>query len=157
MKKLTFALLLVAIMLPFAVWSQCGSCAAQSSCASGSVGNDGAVKAKALAGFDKVNWISDTHYFTYNFDKKPKLGTTILKVKVFNKAKKLNNLYEVYAVSDMPSMKGAHASGDMKLKPNKKGELLVPVNFVMPGIWQIDLKFMKDGKQAYLGSFQVRI
>lgn len=157
MKKLSLILLIISIMLPIAIWSQCGSCAAQSSCASGSMGNDGSANAKALAGYNKINWISASHYFTYSFDKKPKIGTAILKVKVYNKNKKINNVYEVFSVADMPSMKGAHASGDVKLKANKKGELLVPINFVMPGVWQVDLKFMKDGKQAYLGAFQVKI
>jgi len=157
MKKLTLALLIIAIMLPFAVWAQCGSSATQSSCASGSMGNDGKAVVKLLAGYNKANWVNNSYYFTYNFDKKPKLGNSILKVKLYNKAKKLNNDFEVFAVADMPSMKGMHASGDLKLKPNKKGELLVPLNFVMPGVWQVELKFMKDGKPVYNGCFDLKI
>ena len=157
MKKLTLSLLVIALVIPFAIWSQCGSCAAKSSCETGSMGNDGTMASKTLAGYNKVNWINESYSFTYSFDKKPKLGNAILKVKLFNKAKKLNNDYEVFAVADMPSMRGMHASGDVKLRANKKGELLVPINFVMPGEWQVDLKFVKAGKQVYAGNFKLKI
>jgi hypothetical protein len=157
MKKLALTLLIVSILLPFAIWAQCSSCASKSTCASGEIGNSGTPAAKMLAGYNKVNWINENYSFTYAFDKKPKLGNAILKVKVLNKAKKITGDYEVFATADMPSMKGMHASGDIKMKANKKGELLVPLNFVMPGVWQVDLKFVKGGKQAFAGSFQLKI
>jgi hypothetical protein len=153
MKKLTIITIILAVTLPIAIWAQCASCPQNE----GKDVKAGKAELKTLVGYNKVNWIDATHYFTYNFDKKPKLGTSVLKVKVYDKTKKINNSYEVFAVADMPSMKGMHNSGDIKFKANKKGELLVPLNFVMPGVWQVDLKFVKDGKQTFGGSFELKI
>jgi hypothetical protein len=119
-----------------------------------SVTNSPAVQ---LAGYNKPNMIDAGYYFTYSFAKKPKMGMATLIVKVYGKDKKINKAFEVFATSDMPSMKGAHATGDVKLKPNKKGELLVPINFVMPGVWQVDLKFVRAGKQVFSGYFTLKI
>lgn len=158
MKKLRSILLIIVTVLPIAIWAQCGGCPVSKDCettTNGSVGSK--PETRKLAGYNKVNWINENYYFTYDFAKKPKMGTTILRVKVYNKTKKISNVFDVYADADMPSMRGAHATGDIKLKPNKKGELLVPVNFVMPGVWQVDLKFKKDSKSIFEGSFQLKI
>jgi len=140
-------------MLPIAVWAQCAGCPTENNTKTSSV----KMERKELAGYNKTNMLTDQYYFTYSFAKKPKMGTSILKVNIYDKKKKISDDFEVYAVSDMPSMRGAHASGDVKLKPNKKGELLVPVNFVMPGIWEIELKFVKDGKQVQNSYFELKI
>lgn len=153
MKKLTLISIVLAMMLPIAIWAQCGSCDKHDSKGKAEVKSN----MKSLAGYNKVNWIDENHYFTYSFDKKPKMGVAILKVKVYDKAKKPNQSFEVFADADMPSMKGAHSTGDVKLKANKKGELLVPINFVMPGEWLVELKFNKGGNQVFCGCFNVKI
>jgi len=153
MKKLMLLTIILAFTLPVALFAQCRSC------------NDSDAKKarvtkterKVMAGYNKANWVDANYYFTYSFVKKPKLGTSILKVNVYDKDKKAYNGFKVYADSDMPSMRGAHNTGNMELKPNKKGDLLIPINFVMPGVWEVQLTFMKDGKQVYCGCFELKI
>jgi hypothetical protein len=153
MKKITLVTIILAVMLPLAIWAQCANCPTQE----GKSGSTVKMEKKVLAGYNKANWLDANHYFTYSFVKKPKLGISILKVNVYDKKKKLVNEYEVFAAADMPSMRGMHESGDIKMKPNKKGELLAPLNFVMPGVWEVNLKFMKGGKQLHYGSFELKI
>ena len=153
MKKLVLLTVILAVLLPMALYAQCGGCNDHNA------KKGAAVKAerKILTGYNKANWIDSNYYFTYSFVKKPKLGTSILKVNVFDKDKNVYKGFDVFAAADMPSMRGAHDSGHQQLKPNKKGELLVPVNFVMPGVWEVELKFMKDDKQIYCGCFELKI
>jgi hypothetical protein len=51
----------------------------------------------------------------------------------------------------MPSMRGAHDSGDVDFKLNKKNDYLLPVNIVMPGDWEVRVTFLKDGKPVFHG------
>jgi len=97
-------------------------------------------------------WIGDDWYFVYNFDKKPQMGTIIMKVQVFAKDGNQDSSMEITGSADMPSMKGAHSTGDQLFKLNKKGDYLLPVNVVMPGEWEIVLNFLKDKRPIYTGS-----
>jgi len=97
-----------------------------------------------LPGFGKTCKIGEDYSFVYDFDKTPKMGTSILRIKLFDgKGRKATDL-EIIGQSDMPSMRGGHASGDVPFKLNKKGVYLLPVNIVMPGEWEIRLIFLKD-------------
>jgi len=99
---------------------------------------------KLLPGIGKTCKIGDDYTFVYDFDKTPKMGTSILRIKLFDgKGRKATDL-EIIGQSDMPSMRGGHASGDVPFKLNKKGVYLLPVNIVMPGEWEIRLIFLKD-------------
>jgi hypothetical protein len=91
-------------------------------------------------------------YLIYEFDKKPKLGTVILKVEVFNADGKKDTSLEILGDSGMPSMRGAHESGDQPFKLSQKGVYLLPVNIVMPGDWEIRLTLKKDGEVIFRGS-----
>jgi len=93
-------------------------------------------------------------YLIYEFDKKPKLGTVILKVEVFNGDGKKDTSLEILGDSGMPSMRGAHETGDQPFKLSKKGDYLLPVNIVMPGDWEIRLTIKKDGQVVYRGSYK---
>ena len=97
--------------------------------------------------------IGNDHYLIYGFDKKPKLGMVIMKVEIFTKDGKKDTSFEVKGDSDMPSMRGAHASGDQTFKVSKKGDYLLPINIVMPGDWEIKLTIMKDGKVVARGRY----
>ncbi len=77
-------------------------------------------------------WIGEEYYFVYDFDKKPQMGTIIMKLQVFAKDGKQETSLEITGSTDMPSMKGAHSTGDQPFKLNKKGDYLLPVNVVMP-------------------------
>ena len=98
--------------------------------------------------------IGNGGYLIYGFDKKPKMGTVIMKVEVYTPDGKRNTSVEVLADSGMPSMRGAHETGDQPFKLSKKGEYLLPVNIVMPGDWEIRLTIKKDGKVIFRGSHQ---
>jgi hypothetical protein len=107
---------------------------------------------KPLPGSGKKCWINEDLYFTYKFSEKPKMGTVILVIQVFNKNGDKLTPFLIKGRSDMPSMRGAHDSGDQEFKLNKKGDYLLPVNIVMPGDWEVRLTFLKDGKPLFYGS-----
>jgi hypothetical protein len=98
--------------------------------------------------------IGADHYLIYGFDKKPKLGTVIVKVEIFTKEGKKDTSFQVKADAGMPSMKGAHETGDQPFKLSKKGDYLLPVDIVMPGDWEIRLTLLKEGKVIFRGSYQ---
>jgi len=101
--------------------------------------------------------IGNDYYFIYGFDKKPKLGTMIMKVEIFTKEGKKDTSFEVKADSGMPSMKGAHESGDHSFKLSKKGDYLLPIDIVMPGGWEVRFTFSKDGKVIFRGGYQFNV
>jgi hypothetical protein len=104
----------------------------------------------------KVSMGSD-YYLIYGFDKKPKLGTVIMKVEIFAKDGKKDTSFDVKADAGMPSMKGAHETGDQPFQLSKKGDYLLPINIVMPGGWEIRLTLSKAGKVVFRGSYQFNV
>jgi hypothetical protein len=105
----------------------------------------------------KKCWIGEEFYFKYKFDKKPKLGTAILKVQLFDKKGARSTSLEILGASDMPSMRGAHDSGEVPFKLNKKGDYLLPVNVVMPGEWEVKLLFFKNKELIFRGRFLFKV
>jgi len=102
-------------------------------------------------------WIGDDYYFVYGFDKRPQLGTVIMKVQIFSKEGRKDHSLEITGNTDMPSMRGAHSTGDQLFKLNKRGDYLLPVNVVMPGGWEIVLNFLKDRKSIYMGTVRFNV
>ena len=98
--------------------------------------------------------IGNGGYLIYGFDKKPKMGTVIMKVEVFSADGKKDTSLEILGDSGMPSMRGAHETGDLPFKLSQKGDYLLPVNIVMPGDWEIRLTIKKDGQVVYRGSYK---
>jgi hypothetical protein len=110
-----------------------------------------------LAASGKKCWIGEAYYFKWKFDKKPKLGTAILIVQLFDqKGARITSL-DVVGMSDMPAMKGAHDSGEVPFKLNKKGDYLMPVNVVMPGEWEVKLVFMKGKEPVFRGRITFKV
>ena len=107
----------------------------------------------AMPGPGKKVPIGNGSYLIFDFDKKPKMGTVIMKVEVYDSAGKRDTSMEVLADSGMPSMRGAHETGDQPFKISRKGEYLLPVNIVMPGDWEIRLTVRKDGKVIFRGKY----
>jgi hypothetical protein len=101
--------------------------------------------------------IGNGYYIIYGFDKTPKLGTVIMKVEIFTKEGKKDTSFEVKAEADMPSMRGAHATGDRPFVLSKKGDYLLPINIVMPGDWEIKLTVMRDGKIVARGRYNFNV
>jgi hypothetical protein len=104
-----------------------------------------------LAGPGKKNWIGEVAYFTWEFDKTPKMGPVILKVLLFDKSGNRVQDLEVSGRADMPAMAGAHDSGEVPFKLNKKGDYLLPVNIAMPGGWEVRLTFSRNGVVIFRG------
>jgi hypothetical protein len=111
----------------------------------------------SMTGPGKKVPIGDDFYLLYGFDKKPKLGTVIMKVEIFAKDGKKDTSFDVKADAGMPSMKGAHESGDQPFQLSQKGDYLLPINIVMPGGWEIRLTLSKAGKAIFRGSYQFNV
>ena len=99
----------------------------------------------------KKCWIGEVNYFTWEFDKTPKMGTAILIVKLYDKDGRRVTDLAVTGRSDMPSMRGAHDSGEVAFKNNKAGDYLLPVGIVMPGDWEVRLTFSRNGIVIFRG------
>jgi nitrous oxide reductase accessory protein NosL len=97
--------------------------------------------------------ISDAYWFTFEFDKKPTMGTVIVKVQVHAADGARVTSLDIKGDADMPSMKGAHAMANRFFKLNKKGDYLMPVDIVMPGDWEIYLTFYDKGKLLFRGKY----
>lgn len=99
----------------------------------------------------KKCWIGEVNYFTWEFNKTPKMGTAILIIKLYDReGNKVSDL-AITGKSDMPSMRGAHDSGEVAFKTNRAGDYLLPVNVVMPGGWEVLLTFSRNGIVIFRG------
>jgi hypothetical protein len=94
-----------------------------------------------------------THYFTYGFTKPPKLGTAIMRVELFTRDGARDTSFVVKGDADMPSMRGAHSTGDKDFSLSARGVYLLPVRLVMPGDWEVVFTFIKDKKIALRGAY----
>ncbi len=93
------------------------------------------------------------HYFIYGFTKPPKLGTAIMRVEIYTHEGGRDTSFVVKGDADMPSMRGAHSSGDKDFSRSAKGVYLLPVRLVMPGDWEVTLTFIKEGKTVLHGAY----
>jgi hypothetical protein len=101
---------------------------------------------------DKIR-LDNGSYFIYGFEKQPKLGTAIMRVEIFSKDGHPDTTYVVKGDADMPSMRGAHSTGDKDFSLSKKGEYLLPVRLVMPGDWEFRFTFIKKGITFFRGVY----
>ncbi len=99
----------------------------------------------------KKCWIGEVSYFTWEFDRAPKMGTSILVIKLHDKDGPRISDLAITGRSDMPVMRGAHDSGEVAFKTNKAGDYLMPVNLVMPGDWEVRLTFSRNGIVIFRG------
>lgn len=110
-----------------------------------------------LPGPGKTCRIGETYTFTYEFDKTPKMGMAVLKIQLFDMNGKRTTALEITGRSDMPSMSGAHDSGEVLFKLNRKGDYLLPVNIVMPGEWEVRLVFSSNKEAIFRGRFKFNV
>ncbi len=89
----------------------------------------------------------------YGFVEKPKMGSVILKIQVFNDKGEKDGSVAITADSWMPSMPSMGTDHDT-FKLSRKGDYLVPVNITMPGDWEVKITIAKDGKVIYRGSYR---
>ena len=107
-----------------------------------------------LPGSGKTCRIGENYTFTYEFDKTPKMGMAILKIKLFDDTGKRTTGLEIAGRAGMPSMGGAHDSGEVLFKLDKEGDYLLPVNIAMPGEWEIRLVFSRNKEVIFRGRFR---
>ena len=101
--------------------------------------------------------IGGGYYLIYDFNKKPKLGTVIMKVDIFKGEGERDATFQVKGDAGMPSMRGAHETGDRAFQLSRKGSYLLPISIVMPGDWEIRLTILKDGKVFFKGRYNFDI
>jgi hypothetical protein len=109
---------------------------------------------KPVPGPGKKCPIDDVHYFKYAFNEKPKMGMAILKIQVFDKKGGQVVPFLIIGRTDMPSMRGAHNSGDVEFKLSRKNDYLLPINVVMPGDWEVRVTFKLNDKAVFYGSIR---
>jgi hypothetical protein len=93
------------------------------------------------------------HYFVYSLASPPRLGTVIMKVEVFTTDGRPDTSFKIMGDADMPSMRGAHSTGNRAFAVSAKGAYLLPVPLVMPGGWEIRLGFERDGRSVLRGAY----
>ena len=106
-----------------------------------------------MAGPGKKVSLGHDGYLVYAFAEKPKLGTVIVKVQVFNKAGEKDTTMVVTGDAGMPSMRGVHDTGDQPFRISKRKDYLLPINLVMPGEWELRLTVTKAGKVLLKGKY----
>ncbi|MHB8772359.1 MAG: hypothetical protein ACYC7J_15300 [Syntrophales bacterium] len=101
--------------------------------------------------------IGEGYYLLYGFDKALKMGTVIMSVEVFTAEGKKDTSLELKVDADMPSMRGAHGTGDRPFQVSKKGDYLLPVHIMMPGDWELKLTVLKAGKVIFRGRYNFNV
>ena len=110
-----------------------------------------------LPGPGKTCTIGDAFTFTYEFDRTPKMGMVIVKIKLSNREGRRTTELGIAGRADMPSMRGAHDSGDVAFRLNRKGDYLMPLNVVMPGDWEIRLVFARGDEVVFRGALRFHV
>ncbi len=88
----------------------------------------------------------------YGFVEKPKMGSVIMKIRVFNDKGEKDGSVSITADVWMPSMPSMGTAHDT-FKLSKKGDYLMPVEITMPGDWEIKITVSQDGKVIYRGRY----
>ena len=97
------------------------------------------------------------HYFVYGFTAPPKLGSAIMKVEVFTLDGRRDTAFRVSGDLDMPSMRGAHITGNRSFSVSNKGFYLLPVQIVMPGDWEMKFAFEKGDETVLRGAYSFNL
>ncbi|MEI6079236.1 MAG: hypothetical protein WCQ53_01170 [bacterium] len=97
--------------------------------------------------------IDPNKYFIYGFVQRPKMGSAIMKVEVFSKDGIKDTSLTIKGDVDMPSMRGAHSTGEREFALSAKGTYLLPVELVMPGDWEFRFNFIKNGNSVFRGAY----
>jgi hypothetical protein len=115
---------------------------------------------KVLPAGKKIK-INERYSFQYEFPQKPRLGTAVLKIALYDTQSELSaqrsSSLIILGSYDMPSMRGHHASPPLPIKTNRLGDYLFPVDLVMRGEWEIVLSFQEDGQEIYSGAVLLKV
>lgn len=110
-----------------------------------------------MGGPGKKVQIGNEYSAVYSFDKRPKIGTVILKLELLDKQGRKDPSVQIRGRLDMPSMKGAHGTTERSFQMNKNGDYLLPLNLVMRGEWEVALLFVKDKTVIHRGSIRFHV
>jgi hypothetical protein len=155
MKAIYTAIIALIMFVPLFA-QHCGSCPTTASTNVSAAASSEQMSRKVLTA-KKAQWISDDYYVKYTWQKKPKIGTTLLFMEVYSKTDKIVKDLNITANAYMPSMRGAHDTGDLPMKLNKKGKYVIDVNFMMAGAWELDINFTRTGKPVSNAVIKVNI
>lgn len=97
--------------------------------------------------------IGNDNYMIYGFVEKPKMGSVIMKIQVFNKEGEKDRSLVITADSWMPSMPSMNGGHDTFMLSNN-GDYLTPIHISMPGDWEIKLILSKNRKVIFRGSYK---
>ena len=97
--------------------------------------------------------IGNDNYMIYGFVEKPKMGSVIMKIQVFNKEGEKDRSLVITADSWMPSMPSMDGGHDTFML-SRNGDYLTPVHISMPGDWEIKLTLSQKGKVIFRGSYK---
>ena len=87
----------------------------------------------------------------YDFNRNPAIGMLVVRIKVTDSGNNPVKNLRITGNSGMPSMKGAHDTGEVEFRINKEGVYLLPVNIVMPGDWEIEVIIYRDKDRLFKG------
>lgn len=99
----------------------------------------------------KKVWVGEDFYFIHEFDKRPAMGPLVLKIQLFTKDGTRSTALVFKGSSDMPSMRGAHYTGDQPFRISKKGDYLLPIDVVMPGDWEVQVLVLSGETVLFRG------
>lgn len=102
-------------------------------------------------------WIDRDRYILCALDKSAQVGNNTFVLEIFDKNNKQLIGYLVTGHSDMPAMRGAHASGVTSFVLSKNGQYRLPVALVMPGGWEIRFTIRKDDRVIFNGIFYLNV
>ena len=76
-----------------------------------------------------------------------------MRVEIFTQDGRRDTTFVVKGDADMPSMRGAHSTGARTFSISKKGVYLLPIQFVMPGDWEVRLTIESSGGMLLRGAY----
>lgn len=86
-------------------------------------------------------------WLVYAFNQRPKIGTLIVKIRVFKQDGSSDATVRLTGDAGMPSMAGSHDTGPIEFRKNRGGEHLLPVQVVMAGEWAVKVRVQgSDGR-----------
>jgi hypothetical protein len=100
--------------------------------------------------------LNENYSFVFSFVDKPKMGSTILRIEIFDKQNNKVDNFVVDAAVDMPSMRGHHGS-QKTITANASKNYVAPIDFMMRGEWEIALTFKEAHTVVSVGILNLSI
>ncbi|MFO7660194.1 MAG: hypothetical protein R6V77_04715 [Candidatus Cloacimonadaceae bacterium] len=160
MKNIIIILMLAAVLLPVSVWAKRGSDDRMHRTYDGNSKSYYKSSNSSVIILKEDNEpvpLADDKYFKYSFDKKPGIGTSILKVDVYDRKHRRSDDFVVSVLASHPKVKGVRNYEEIQMRVHRKGEFLLPINFDRSGDWELTLRFFKDGRHTNTAKLQLKL